>query len=48
MIFDYGGWRLDISTIYMMSICKFSSIAFSYEDGGIKDEEIKSSYHKHK
>jgi lysophospholipid acyltransferase len=48
MIVDYGGWELDYTTIYMMSICKFSQIAFSYEDGGKSDDEIKSSYHRSK
>jgi lysophospholipid acyltransferase len=44
MIVDYGGWKLDITTVYMMSVCKFSSVAFSYEDGEKDDAEIKSSY----
>ncbi len=48
MLIDWGGWNLDVSTIYMMSVCKFSSIAFNYEDGGKEDSEIKSSYHKSK
>jgi lysophospholipid acyltransferase len=48
MYYDYGGWKLDVSTIYMMSICKFSSIAFSYEDGAKDDSMIKSSYHREK
>ncbi len=48
MIEDFGGWNLDATTIYMMSICKFSSLAFSYEDGEKKDEEIKNSYHRSK
>ena len=48
MIYDWGGWHLDTTTIYMMSICKFSSISFSYEDGAKPDEEIKSSYHRSK
>jgi lysophospholipid acyltransferase len=29
-----------------MSICKFSSLAFSYEDGDKKDEELKNKHHK--
>ena len=38
----FEGWKIDDpTTIYMMSICKFSSIAFSYEDGEKKDEEFK-------
>ena len=36
----------DPTTIYMMSICKFSSLAFSYEDGMKKKEEIISSHHR--
>ena len=41
-------WLLGIETCYMMTICKFSSIAFNYEDGGKKEEEIYSRYHKAK
>ncbi len=48
MLKDWGGWELDSTTIYMMSICKFSAIAFSYEDGGKPDSEIKNSYHRAK
>lgn len=48
MISNPGGWELDASTIYMMSICKFSAIAFAYEDGAKSDEEIKNSYFKQK
>jgi len=43
-----GRWCIDISVCYMMSICKFSSLAFSYDDGGRKDEEIKNQYHRNK
>jgi hypothetical protein len=45
---NYDGWRIEIDALYMMSICKFSSIAFSYEDGGKDDSELKSSYHRAK
>ncbi len=48
MINNYGGWEIDVTTILMMSICKFSSIAFSYEDGGKDDSLIKNSYHRSK
>jgi lysophospholipid acyltransferase len=48
MIVDYGGWRIDVSTIYMMSICKFSAIAFSYEDGTVKDQDLKDEYMRSK
>ena len=40
-------WKIDDpTTIYMMSICKFSSLAFSYEDGMKKDEEMKNRHHR--
>ena len=48
MLNDWGGWKLDSTTIYMLSICKFSNLAFSYEDGGKSDGELKSSYHRSK
>ena len=44
---EYGEWRIDDpTTIYMMSICKFSSLAFSYEDGGKDINELKNNHHK--
>lgn len=30
---DYGGWTLDVSTILMGNVCKYSLFAFSYQDG---------------
>lgn len=48
MIEDYGGWQLDISVIYMMTIIKFSSLAFSYEDGAKNHSDLKCTYHKKK
>jgi len=35
---------MDISTIYMMSICKFSAMAFSYEDGGVMEQDLTDKY----
>ena len=47
MFEDYGGWKIDDpTTIYMMSICKFSSLAFSYEDGGKDIKDLKNNHHK--
>lgn len=42
------GWNVQINTLYMMTICKFSSLAFAYEDGAKKDEDIKNSYWRSK
>ncbi len=44
IIYNYSGWDIDYTTIYMMTICKFSQLAFSYEDGEKKDEDIKSEH----
>ena len=43
----YGEWTADDTTsLYMMTICKFSSMAFSYEDGEKNDSEIKNKHWK--
>lgn len=34
LVVDYGSWILDISTILMSMVCKYSLFAYSYEDGG--------------
>lgn len=34
MVVDYGSWTLDVSTILMGNVCKYSLFAYSYEDGG--------------
>ncbi len=34
MVADYGSWVLDITTILMSSVCKYSLFAYSYDDGG--------------
>lgn len=33
MLVDYGGWSMDISTIMMCNVNKYSLFAFSYQDG---------------
>jgi len=34
MAVDYGSWTLDISTILMPMVCKYSLFAYAYQDGG--------------
>lgn len=34
MIDAYGSWILDISTILMSMVCKYSLFAYAYQDGG--------------
>lgn len=40
LIVDYGSWILDISTILMSMVCKYSLFAYSYEDGGNDKEKL--------
>jgi lysophospholipid acyltransferase len=37
MVYDYGGWTMDITTIFMMTICKYSAFAYCYGDSEVKD-----------
>ena len=47
MIEDYGGWAIDdITTIYMMSVSKYSSFAFSYDDGKKELKDIVNEHHR--
>lgn len=48
VIYDYGRWSMDVSGIYMMLIAKFSSLAFSYEDGEKDEKELTNDYMKSK
>jgi lysophospholipid acyltransferase len=47
-LYNYGDWSLGVETLYMMIICKFSTIAFNYEDGGKDEAELKLDYFKSK
>lgn len=43
--FLYNKWTIsNPTTIYMMTICKYSSLAFSYEDGIKDDKDIISDH----
>jgi len=47
MFHKYGEWALDDeSTIYMMVLCKLSSMAFSYEDGEKNDKDFISIHQR--
>ena len=47
MVVDFK-WSIEITTCFMMTFCKFSNLAFSYDDGGLKDDSKLKSYHKEK
>ena len=36
MIVDYGGWKMDITTVIMGLVCKYSLLAYAVEDGNKK------------
>lgn len=40
LITDYGSWKIDVATFFMMVVCKYSSFAYAYEDGGKSDEVL--------
>lgn len=44
MYYDYGGWSMDITTIYMMSVCKFTAFAYCYADGGREESSLLPRY----
>ncbi len=44
MMTNYASWSLGVETCYMMSICKFSSIAFNYEDGDKEESKLKTYF----
>ena len=47
MFFDFAGWAIDdVSTIYMVNLAKYSSFAYSYDDGGKDIKEIRSDHLK--
>lgn len=48
LIIDYGNWTLDISTILMPMVCKYSLFAYAYEDGGQPNENLNPIQQKQK
>lgn len=44
----HGQYLLGPETVCMMSVCKFSIVAFNYEDGGKPDEQIQNDYFRQK
>lgn len=46
MVVDYGGWTLDISTIIMTNVCKYSDFAYGLQDGKTAPEKL-SAEQKH-
>eukprot|EP00919_Chromeraceae_sp_WS-2016_P072162 GHVR01170737.1.p1 GENE.GHVR01170737.1~~GHVR01170737.1.p1 ORF type:complete len:140 (+),score=2.60 GHVR01170737.1:1343-1762(+) len=41
LVLYYGSWTLDISTIMMSMVCKYSLFAYAYEDGGTSEKDNK-------
>lgn len=40
MVVDYGGWKMDLSTILMTIICKYSMLAYAVEDGANENRKL--------
>lgn len=43
LIFDYGAWKMDITTICMMNLCKHSAFAYNHQDALIETDEKKEN-----
>lgn len=40
MVFDYGLWKIDVATVFMMFVCKYSSFAYAYQDGATPEDRL--------
>lgn len=40
MVIDYGGWKMDLTTVLMGIICKYSLFAYAVEDGHDKEKTL--------
>ena len=47
MIVDYGGWKMDMSTLLMTLTCKYSLFAYAIEDGST-DKSLTPEQNKNK
>ena len=41
MIDSYGSWELDVSSILMGAVCKYSLLAYAYQDGSEQDKTLR-------
>ena len=48
MIVDYGGWTLDLSTVLMTIVCKYSLLAYAVEDGNKPTTKLNPEQEKYK
>lgn len=46
MIMNYGGFDFEVSTYTMLLVCKLSSLAFCYRDGGYHERYLTPDQHK--
>lgn len=42
LVVDYGGWTMDVSTIIMMNVCKYSEFAYALQDGKTDEAKLTS------
>jgi hypothetical protein len=40
LITDYGSWKIDVATVFMIFVCKYSSFAYAYQDGMMSDSAL--------
>jgi lysophospholipid acyltransferase len=48
MIVDFGGYNMDVTTVLMINVCKCTSFAWCYKDGGVSEEKLSVSQRANK
>lgn len=48
MYHDWGGWRMDITIIMMIFVCRCTSFAWSYKDGGVEESKLSTRQIKYR
>ena len=43
MFIAYANWSVDVTALLMGNVCKYSLFAYSYQDGGVPDEQLKTA-----
>jgi lysophospholipid acyltransferase len=45
---DYGGWKIDISTVLMIYVCKFTYFGYNVQDGRTDPEQLTPEQQQHR
>jgi len=45
---DWGGYKMDVTSVLMINVCKQTTLAWCYQDGGKDKEKLSASQNKYK